>query len=88
MDYLNESLKSNRVIQCYNQIWDSYISYLKLLNTRVFSYLVNSILIKNRYYVPANDLESLVKVGLGVFMKTFLAEANLKVFISPYAKGL
>lgn len=81
MDFLNERLKTNKVIQCYNLIWDSYIAFLKLLSKRVFTYL-------DRYYVPANDLDSLIKVGLGVFMKTFLAQSNIKVFISPYAQGL
>lgn len=46
MDFLNERLKTNKVIQCYNLIWDSYIAFLKLLSKRIFTYLVLILLLR------------------------------------------
>lgn len=73
MDILTESLKTDTVIHTYNMIWDSYSAYMKLLANRIFVYLVILHLLKNHYYVPANDIQQLSELGKNLFVKSFLS---------------
>ena len=39
MEELNKGVRSRQLIQTYNKIWNSYLSFAELISRRVFVYL-------------------------------------------------